>query len=290
MRGRAEGRPRKKKSLEFRLHSRLGAPNAYPFVQWPVGMPVKPAKPQPRIDAPPPAPRHIAIIMDGNGRWAKARHLPRGMGHRQGVEAMREITRAAGDLGIEYLTLYSFSSENWRRPIEEVQDLMGLLKRFVRNDLAQLHANNVKVKVIGDRAHLDADIAGFIEEAEAHTKDNTGLNLVIAFNYGGQDEITAAAQRLAEDVARGTLQPRDITKERFAHYLYTDAIPDPDLLIRTSGEHRISNFLLWQCAYTEFLFVDTLWPDFTKADLVDAIAEFHRRERRFGARQVQAGG
>lgn len=253
-------------------------------------MPVKPAKPQPHIDAPPPAPRHIAIIMDGNGRWAKAHHLPRSMGHRQGVEAMREITRSAGELGIEYLTLYSFSSENWRRPAEEVRDLMGLLKRFVRNDLAQLHANNVKVKVIGDRAHLDADIAGFVEEAEEHTKDNTGLNLIIAFNYGGQDEITAAARRLAEDVARGALTPADITKEQFAHYLYTDAIPDPDLLIRTSGEHRISNFLLWQCAYTEFLFIDTLWPDFSKADLADAIAEFHRRERRFGARQVQAGG
>jgi undecaprenyl diphosphate synthase len=250
---------------------------------------VKPAEPPVRDEALTTVPRHVAIIMDGNGRWAKARHLPRGMGHRQGVEAMRAITRAATDLGIEYLTLYSFSSENWRRPAEEVQDLMGLLKRFVRNDLEQLHANNVNVKVIGDRVHLDRDIAGFVEEAEARTCRNTGLKLIIAFNYGGQDEIVDAARRLANDVASGQLAADQISKEIFSRYLYTDGIPDPDLLIRTSGEHRISNFLLWQCAYTEFVFVDTLLPDFAKADLAEAIAEFQRRERRFGARHVPAG-
>jgi len=252
-------------------------------------MPVTPAEPQSLDAASIASPRHVAIIMDGNGRWAKAHHLPRALGHRQGVETMRAITRAATELGVEYLTLYSFSSENWRRPVDEVQDLMALLRRFVRHDLDELHANNVKVKVIGDRVSLEADIAALVEEAEARTRDNTGLRLVIAFNYGAQDEIVAAARRFACDVAEGRATLDGLNKEAFAHYLYTDGVPDPDLLIRTSGEHRISNFLLWQCAYTEFVFVDTLWPDFTKTHLVQAIDEFRRRERRFGTRHVNAG-
>jgi undecaprenyl diphosphate synthase len=233
-------------------------------------------------------PRHVAIIMDGNGRWAKARHLPRGMGHRQGVEAMRGVTRAAPELGIEYLTLYSFSSENWRRPADEVNDLMGLLRRFVQHDLAELEANGVRVKVIGARTGLAPDIAALIEEAEGRTRKNAKLKLQIAFNYGGQDEIVAATQEIAEEVAQGRLRPENITKELFARHLTTAGIPDPDLVIRTSGEQRLSNFLIWQSAYAEFVFIDALWPDFSKAHLARAIAEFHRRDRRFGARLVQA--
>ena len=233
-------------------------------------------------------PRHVAIIMDGNGRWAKAHHVPRGMGHRRGVEAMRGVTRAASDLGIEYLTLYSFSAENWRRPADEVSDLMGLLRRFVQHDLAELEANGVRVKVIGARAGLAPDIADLIVEAEGRTRKNNRLKLQIAFNYGGQDEIVAAARALAEEVRKGRLKPEDITKELFNSYLTTAGIPDPDLVIRTSGEQRLSNFLIWQSAYAEFVFIDALWPDFTKAHLSDAIDEYNRRDRRFGARLVEA--
>jgi undecaprenyl diphosphate synthase len=230
----------------------------------------------------------VAIIMDGNGRWAKAHHVPRGMGHRQGVEAMRGVTRAATDLGIEFLTLYSFSSENWRRPADEVSDLMGLLRRFVQHDLAELEANGVRVKVIGARTGLAPDIADLIAEAEGRTGKNSRLKLQIAFNYGGQDEIVAAARVLAEEVRMGRLKPEDISKELFNSHLTTAGIPDPDLIIRTSGEQRLSNFLIWQSAYSEFLFIDALWPDFTKAHLIGAIGEYHRRDRRFGARLVQA--
>ena len=248
-----------------------------------------PAMPEPSIDMPAIAPpRHVAIIMDGNGRWAKAHHLPRGMGHRQGVEAMRGVTRAAPDLGIEYLTLYSFSSENWSRPADEVSDLMGLLRRFVQNDLAELDANGVRVKVIGARTGLAPDIAGLIEEAEGRTCKNGRLKLQIAFNYGGQDEIVAAAKAVAAKVAAGQIRCEDVTKELFAGHLTTAGIPDPDLIIRTSGEQRLSNFLIWQSAYAEFVFIDALWPDFSKAHLMRAIDEYHRRDRRFGARLVQA--
>jgi undecaprenyl diphosphate synthase len=226
--------------------------------------------------------------MDGNGRWAKAHHLPRAMGHRRGVEAMRATTRAAKELGIEYLTLYSFSSENWSRPADEVSDLMGLLRHFVKNDIAELKANDVRVTVIGERTGLPPDIGALILEAEAETAHNSGLKLQIAFNYGGQDEIVAAARLLAAEVAAGRLKPEAITKDMFARNLHTAGIPDPDLVIRTSGEQRISNFLIWQCAYAEFVFLPALWPDFGKADLDRAIGEYRRRERRFGARLVQA--
>ena len=227
-------------------------------------------------------PRHVAIIMDGNGRWANARQLPRLMGHRAGVAAVRATVRAAIELGIQYLTLYGFSSENWKRPRTEIADLMGLLRNYIREDLEQLHRNNVEVRIIGTRAHLEPDIVGLIDEAQARTRGNTGLKLTIAFNYGGQDEIVDAARRIAADASSGKLKPESINKEVFSAYLATSGLPDPDLLIRTSGEQRLSNFLIWQSAYTEFVFIDAHWPDFSKAHLVDAISEFNRRERRFG--------
>jgi undecaprenyl diphosphate synthase len=228
-------------------------------------------------------PRHIAVIMDGNGRWASARRLPRLMGHRRGVEAVRTIVEACGDLGVRYLTLYAFSSENWKRPPTEVDDLMWLLRRYLRQEMQKLHANNVRVRLIGDRARLAPDIVSLIEETEARTRANTGLTLVLAINYGGQDEIVAAARALASEVAAGRLTASDITREAFAARLATSDFPDPDLVIRTSGEQRLSNFLLWQNAYAELLFLDVLWPDFNRETLEAAIAEYHRRERRFGA-------
>lgn len=228
-------------------------------------------------------PRHIAIIMDGNGRWASARRLPRKAGHRQGVETVRDIVRAAGDRGIEYLTLYSFSSENWRRPAEEVNDLMGLLRLFVRRDLAELHQNGVRVRVIGDRQHLAPDIVSLIDEAETLTAGNDKLKLIIAFNYGGQNEIASAVRRIAFKVKAGELDPGAITPDVVAANLDTAGVPDPDLIVRTSGEKRLSNFLLWQSAYSELVFMDVLWPDFSPARLEEAIREYNARERRFGA-------
>jgi undecaprenyl diphosphate synthase len=228
-------------------------------------------------------PRHVAIIMDGNRRWAARRHLPRQLGHRQGVEAVRVITRAAGEMGIEYLTLYGFSSENWNRPADEVSDLMGLLKLFIRRDLAELHQNGVQVRIIGDREHLEADIVALIAEAETLTRENTRLKLIIAFNYGGQNEITSAVRRIAQDVKAGRLDPEAISQETVASRLDTAGVPDPDLVIRTSGEKRLSNFLLWQSAYAELVFSDVFWPDFSPDCLREAIAEFKRRDRRFGA-------
>jgi undecaprenyl diphosphate synthase len=227
-------------------------------------------------------PQHVAIIMDGNGRWAAARGLPRALGHRSGVDAVRRTVKAASDLKIPYLTLYSFSSENWSRPREEIDDLMGLIKRFIRGDLADLHQNNVRIKVIGERDNVDPEMMALIDEARELTRDNTALTLVIAFNYGARSEITRAARRLAEEVAAGRLSPAEITPERFTSALDTGGIPDPDVLIRTSGEHRLSNFLLWQCAYTEFVFLDAYWPDFGRELLVEAISQFSTRERRFG--------
>jgi undecaprenyl diphosphate synthase len=235
-----------------------------------------------------PAIRHIAIIMDGNGRWAGERGLPRAEGHRQGVESVRRAVEAALELGIGHLTLFSFSSENWTRPKQEINDLFGLLRRFVRRDLADLHKHGVKIRVIGTRAGLDADLVKMIDEAVELTKDNTALNLTIAFNYGARDEIARAARRIAEDVSTGTLAPTDVTEERFGAYLDTANLPDPDLLIRTSGELRLSNFLLWQLAYAEFVFVDTYWPDFTRDHLESAIAEYHRRNRRFGGTSARS--
>ena len=227
-------------------------------------------------------PAHIAIIMDGNGRWAKARGLPRVAGHRAGVEALRRTVRAAGDLGVDWLTVYAFSSENWSRPKAEISDLMGLLKTFIRRDLAEIHQAGVRVRMIGERDGLSADIRALIEEAEALTAANRSMNLVIAFNYGGRDEIARAARVIAEAVAAGTLDPAEITPETFGQFLDTRLIPDPDLIIRTSGEQRLSNFLPWQSAYAELVFLPCYWPDFGPAELAQAIDSFAARERRFG--------
>ena len=228
-------------------------------------------------------PAHVAIIMDGNGRWAKARGLPRAAGHRAGVEALRQTVRAAIESGVGWLTVYAFSSENWSRPKAEVTDLMGLLKLFIRRDLAELHQNNVRVRVIGHREGLSPDIVALLEEAEALTRGNAKLNLVIAFNYGGRDEIARAAARIAEKVVAGDLATDAITAELFATFLDTADMPDPDLVIRTSGEMRLSNFLPWQAAYSEFVFLSCYWPDFGKADFSEALRSFATRERRFGA-------
>lgn len=227
-------------------------------------------------------PRHVAIIMDGNGRWAKKRFLPRVAGHRAGVEAVRAVSRAARAMGIEALTLYAFSSENWRRPQEEVGDLMGLLRLFIRSDLAELVRENVRLRVIGDFRRFPNDVVALIDDAIARTAANTGPLLVIALNYGGQAELTEAARRLAERAADGTLDPAAIDPAMIEAELDTRELPPLDLLIRTSGEHRLSNFLLWQAAYAELLFTDTLWPDFGPAELEAAVADFGRRQRRFG--------
>jgi len=235
-----------------------------------------------------PAVRHVAIIMDGNGRWAAERRLPRAEGHRQGVESVRRTVEAALELGITHLTLFSFSSENWTRPKEEISDLFGLLRRFVRRDLADLHKHGVKIRVIGTRSGLEGDLLRMIDDAIELTKNNTALNLTIAFNYGARDEIARAARRIAEAVAEGSLSPSDVTEERFGSYLDTAKLPDPDLLIRTSGELRLSNFLLWQLAYAEFVFVDTYWPDFSREDLEAAIVEYQRRSRRFGGTSARS--
>ena len=228
-------------------------------------------------------PEHVAIIMDGNGRWASARGLPRTMGHRKGVDAVRETVRAAGDVGIKYLTLFAFSSENWRRPEAEVTDLLGLLKAFIRRDLSELHRQNVRIRVIGDRQNLRGDILPLLIEAEETTKNNTALTLVIAFNYGSRDEIARAVVSLAKDVEAGRLRPQDITPALIDGRLDTAGIPDPDLIIRTSGEERLSNFLLWQAAYSEFMFVPDYWPDFSRALFLSALERYAARDRRFGA-------
>nr|WP_281385198.1 isoprenyl transferase [Novosphingopyxis iocasae] len=229
-------------------------------------------------------PRHVAIIMDGNGRWAKKRHLPRVMGHRRGVEAVREIVRAAGDLGLEALTLYAFSSENWKRPPDEVGDLMGLLKRFIIADLEEFRANGVRLKVIGRYKDLAPDIVALIDDAIEKTAHNTRTTLAVALNYGGQDELVRAAKAMAQRIADGSLSPENADADALAAGLDTADMPPLDLLIRTSGEQRLSNFLLWQCAYAELWFTETLWPDFTPAHLAEAMADFAARERRFGGR------
>jgi undecaprenyl diphosphate synthase len=234
-------------------------------------------------------PRHVAIIMDGNGRWASARGLPRGEGHRRGVEALRKTVRAAGEMGIRFLTIFSFSAENWSRPPSEIRDLMGLLRRFIRNDMAELHQNGVKVRVIGERGDLDPDIRRLLEEAEELTRNNIGLTLVVAFNYGARQEIARAAARIAAMIKDSSLDPSAITAELIGENLDAPDLPDPDLIIRTSGEQRLSNFLLWQAAYSELVFVSTYWPDFDRAALEGAIAEYHRRERRFGGLIAQTG-
>ncbi|TFZ60008.1 isoprenyl transferase [Methylorubrum sp. Q1] len=236
-----------------------------------------------------PVPRHVAIIMDGNGRWAASRGLPRFEGHRRGVEAVRRTVRSAITLGIDYLTIYSFSSENWRRPPSEISELMGLLKLFVRGDLADLNANNVRIRVIGDRADLSADIASLLDEAEARTRANTGLTLVVAFNYGGRQEILRAVRRIATAVAEGRLRADEIELPTITEALDTAGIPDPDLVIRTSGEQRLSNFLTWQTAYAEYVIEPGFWPDFDHTAFLAAVTEYHRRDRRFGGLSAGAG-
>ena len=227
-------------------------------------------------------PTHVAIIMDGNGRWAKARGLPRIEGHRRGVEAVRRAVRSAIEFGLPFLTIYSFSSENWSRPAEEVSDLMGLLKRFIRNDLADLHRNNVRIRIIGARSILSGDINALLTEAEELTRANSGLTLVVAFNYGARQEIVEAARQLVIDALAGAISAAEISEAALAARLDTSGIPDPDLIIRTSGEQRLSNFLLWQSAYAELVFLPMLWPDFDHAAFQSAVALYAARERRFG--------
>jgi len=230
-----------------------------------------------------PVPRHVAIIMDGNGRWARARGLPRTAGHKKGAEAVQRTLEAANDLGIEYLTLFGFSSENWNRPEGEVFDLMGLLRRYLQSETAELHSKNIRIRVIGDRSRFSDDIVSLITAAEEMTSGNDGLNLTAALSYGGRQDIATAARVIATKVVAGEMAADDIDEDVFGQHLWTHDLPDPDLMIRTSNEQRISNFLLWQCAYTELVFSDVLWPEFGREGLEHAIAEYHRRDRRFGA-------
>jgi len=231
----------------------------------------------------PATPAHVAVIMDGNGRWAKARSLPRAAGHKAGADAVRRVVESAGQLKIPYLTLFGFSSENWARPESEVRDLMGLLRLYLQNEVNELDEKGVRFHVIGDRSRLPKDNVGLIEAAEARTARHSRLTLTLALSYGSRQEIVSAARKLAEDCKNGTLTPEQINEETFTSRLFTQGLPDPDLLIRTSGEQRISNFLLWQSAYTEFFFTDTLWPDFGHADMEAAVAAYRSRDRRYGA-------
>ncbi|MBX6322952.1 MAG: isoprenyl transferase [Rhodospirillaceae bacterium] len=229
------------------------------------------------------APVHVAIIMDGNGRWARARGLPRTEGHRRGAQAARRAVTGAAELGISYLTLFGFSSENWRRPATEIDDLMGLLRYYLRSEVDELHRQGARLRILGDRSRFSDDIVRLIDEAERRTDTaNPRINLAVCLSYGARSEIVQAARALAREVRDGRLAPDDIDEAAFSRHLLTHGMPDPDLLIRTSGEKRLSNFLLWQSAYAELVFIDCLWPDFTKRDLEDAIREFHRRERRYG--------
>ncbi len=240
------------------------------------------AAPNSAQGAPRRLPRHVAIIMDGNGRWAQARGLPRIAGHRRGAEAVRRTVAGARDLGIPYLTLFGFSSENWRRPSTEIHDLMGLLRHYLFGEVAELHRNGIRLKVIGEISRLAPDIISLIEKAEALTRGNSAITLTMALSYGGRAEIVAAVRAIAAQVARGSLAADAVDEDCLARHLFTEGLPDPDLLIRTSGEQRISNFLLWQCAYSELVFTKTLWPDFAKSDLDQAIEEYCGRERRYG--------
>ena len=239
------------------------------------------------LNRPPAVPRHVAIIMDGNGRWAARRGLPRSAGHKAGVDALRRAVKAAADFGIEYLTIYSFSSENWSRPAAEVSFLLDLLRRFIRQDVAELHRSGVKITVVGSRADLEPGIVCLLDDAERLTRENSKLNLIVAFNYGSRQEIGRAMVAIARKVERGEISAADISPELISGSLDTAGIPDPDLLIRTGGEQRISNFLLWQCAYTEFVFVDEFWPDFTHEIFARALDEFRLRDRRFGGIEAQ---
>lgn len=242
------------------------------------------------LDGLPRLPRHVAIIMDGNGRWATKRGLPRVEGHRHGVEAVRRTLRAAREIGIEIVTIFSFSSENWTRPAAEVAALMSLLKRFIRNDLAELHEAGVKVVVAGSREGVEPEIVRLLEEAEALTRANTTQTLVIAFNYGARAELARAARLLAEEAAAGRLDPAKIDETMLAGRLWTPDLPDPDLVIRTSGEVRLSNFMLWQAAYAELVFQAVHWPDYGREALMEALDEYARRTRRFGGLAAVAAG
>ena len=234
-------------------------------------------------------PAHIAIIMDGNGRWAEQRGMTRREGHRKGVETLRQMVRDVGELGIKYLTVFSFSTQNWGRPKPEVDFLMTLLERYIESDLAELHSEGVRIRVIGRRDGLSDKICKLIDRAETLTSENSNMYLQIAFNYGGREELADAAARLARRAVAGTLDPASITPEVMASEMLTAGMPDPDLIIRTSGEYRISNFLLWQSAYSEFYFTDILWPDFTRDDLQEALHYYAERERRFGLVSAQVG-
>ena len=230
----------------------------------------------------PKPPVHVAIIMDGNGRWAKARGLPRVAGHQRGAEAARAAVRTCRELGIQYLTLYAFSSENWKRPAAEVEDLMTLLRYYLRREISELVTQDVRLRFIGSRERLAPDIIAEIDASEARTRNNTGLTLVVALNYGSHEEIVSAARQLAAESVAGKLRPEDIDEQMLAARLSTADIPNPDLLIRTSGEQRLSNFLLWQAAYSELVFLDANWPDFARESMEAAVAEYHRRDRRYG--------
>lgn len=225
---------------------------------------------------------HIAIIMDGNGRWAKKRGLPRLMGHKKGAEAVKEITKVAANLGVKYLTLYAFSTENWNRDSEEVESLMDLLRQYLKSDLEEVQENGVRIRFIGERSMLASDIVESMNRLEAETAQNDKMTLCLAISYGSRQEIVNAARKIAELAKRGDIQPEDVDVKMFSGMLYTQDIPDPDLLIRTSGEQRLSNYLLWQLAYAEFFFSDVLWPDFDEKTLTDIIADFKSRERRYG--------
>lgn len=227
-------------------------------------------------------PQHIAIILDGNGRWAKAKGMPRNYGHAQGSKNVEKICEEAWRMGIKYLTVYAFSTENWSRPENEVAALMKLLRNYMKTCLKTAAKNDMKIRVIGDIEPLDDDIKSRIRELEAATTDNGGLNFTIALNYGSRDELTRAAQKMAKDCAEGKIKAEEIDESVFETYLDTHGIPDPDMMIRTSGEQRLSNYLIWQLAYSEFYFTDVPWPDFTKEELVKAIEEYNHRHRRFG--------
>jgi undecaprenyl diphosphate synthase len=233
-------------------------------------------------------PRHVAIIMDGNGRWARKRHLPRAAGHVAGVESVRNVVRAAIEIGLANLTLYAFSTENWKRPLIEVNHLMTLFRGYFRKDVRELHEMNVRMRIIGNRSRAANDILAMIEEGEHLTAGNTGLNLAFAFDYGAQEEIVTAARKFARAAREGRIDPGSITVESFSQQLQTGGMPDPDFVIRTSGERRLSNFLLFQSAYSEFLFLDTMWPDFGRAEFLAALEHFAQRDRRFGSVGTEA--
>jgi undecaprenyl diphosphate synthase len=232
--------------------------------------------------SPPRGPGHVAIIMDGNGRWARARGLPRTAGHSRGAEAVRRTVKAAAEAGVRYLTLFGFSSENWKRPASEIDDLMGLLRHYLKREIDELHKNGIRLNVIGDRERLGVDIVALISDAERRTAGNQRLNLTIALSYGSRDEIVAAAKKAMQAAVEGKLRPDQLNEQSFSQFLLTADMPDPDLLIRTSGEKRISNFLLWQCAYAEFVFIERQWPDFDAEDFNSAIQEYLGRTRRYG--------